>query len=127
AGNGSVGGRGGFMDGELLAVNGTARSYELCGALTQARFEPFPAALPCTRFSLVSQFSRLGSSHLDTPSKIALMRARLTPKKASCFRFCRIAWRRFRRPRLFLMIPRNSKSTPITEGERLSKRPRRSN
>src|SRR5262245_41902883 len=114
-GNRSLSGPRGFMDSELLAVNRTARNYELCGPLTQAKFEGFIGPLPCTRFSLASQFSRLGSSRLGTRSKIALTRARLAPKKASCYRLWRIAWRKFRRLRLFLMTPRNSKSTPITE------------
>src|SRR4030095_9496535 len=85
-----------FMDGELLAANGTARDYELCGPLTQAQFESFIGPFPCTRFSLASRFSRSASLRLDTPSRIVSMRARSTPKKASCDRFCRIAWQKFR-------------------------------
>src|SRR6266496_1995863 len=104
-----------FMDCELLATNGTARDYELCGALTQPKFESFIAPLRCTRFCLESRFSRSGSSRLDTQSRIASMRARSTPKKALCDRFCRIAWQKFRLRKAFLMIPRNSRSIPITE------------
>src|SRR6266496_5756681 len=93
-----------FMDGELLAANGTARDYELCGPLTQAQFESFVALLPSTRFSLALRFSRSASSRLDARSRIASMRARLTPKKASCGRFCRIAWQKFKPRKVFLMI-----------------------
>src|SRR4026208_253324 len=78
-----------FMDGELLAANGTARDYELCGPLTQAKFESFIAPLPCTRFSLASRFSRSASSRLDTQSRIVSMRARSTPKKTPCGKFYR--------------------------------------
>src|SRR6266536_2062006 len=97
-----------FMDGELLAANGTARDYELCGPLTQAQFESFVALLPSTRFSLVSRFSRL-----DARSRIVSMRARLTPKKASSGRSCPIKWQKFRPRKAFPMMPRNSKSTAI--------------
>src|SRR4029450_1757742 len=86
-----------FMDCELLAANGTARDYELCGPLTQPNFESFIARLLCMRFCLGSRFSRSASSRLDTRSRIASMRARSTPKKALCDRFCRIAWQKFRR------------------------------
>src|SRR5204862_5165672 len=97
-----------FMDGELLATNGTARDYELCGPLTQAQVKSFVALLPSTRFSLALRFSRLASSRLDARSRIASMRARLTPKKASCGRFYRIVWQKFRVPGGFPTIPRNS-------------------
>src|SRR4029453_18397382 len=104
-----------FMDGELLTANGTARDYELCGPLTQAKFESFIAPLPSTRFSLASRFSRSASLRLDTPSRIASMRARLTPKKTSYDRFCRIVWQKFRLREVYPKIPRNSRSTAITE------------
>src|SRR5437762_5747061 len=97
-----------FMDGVLLAANGTARDYELCGPLTQAKFESFVALLPSTRFSLASRFLRSASSRLDARLRIASMPARLTPKKASCGRFYRIAWQKFRVPGGFPTIPRNS-------------------
>src|SRR2546423_10481429 len=97
-----------FMDGELLAANGTARDYELCGPLTQAQVKSFVAPLPSTRFSLASLFSRSASSRLDARSRIASTRARLTPKKASCGRFYRIVWQKFRLREGFPMIPRNS-------------------
>src|SRR5437667_2291516 len=104
-----------FMDGELLAANGTARDYELCGPLTLAQVKSFVAPLPSTRFSLASLFSRSASSRLDARSRIASMRARLTPKKASCGRFYRIVWQKFRLREGFPMIPRNSGKTAITE------------
>src|SRR6266496_6237908 len=85
-----------FMDGELLAANGTARDYKLYGPLTQAKFESFIAPLRSTRFSLASRFSLSASSRLDTRSRIASMRARLTPKKTSCDKFCRIVWQKSR-------------------------------
>src|SRR6266496_5634890 len=93
-----------FMDGELLAANGTARDYELCGPLTQAQFESFVALLPSTRFSLVSRFSRSASSRLDARSRIVSMRARLTPKKASSGRSCPIKWQKFRPRKAFPMM-----------------------
>src|SRR4030095_10421670 len=92
-----------FLDGELLAANGKARDYELCGPLTQAKFESFIALLPSTRFSLASRFSRSASSRLDTRSRIASMRARLTPKKTPCDRSCRIAWQKYKPRKLFPM------------------------
>src|SRR6266480_6244414 len=113
-GNRSLSGPRWFMDGKLLAANGTAGDYELCGSLAQAKFEGPVAALLCTRFSLASRFLRLGSSRLDTQSRIASMRVRLTPRKTSCDRFYRIAWQKFRPREVFPRIPRNSRSTAIT-------------
>src|ERR1044071_577138 len=101
------------MDGELFAANGSARDYELCGSLAQLAAEGFVEALLCTRFSLESRFSRSESSRSATRSRIVSMRARLTPKKTLCGRFCRIAWQNFRLRKLFLRIPRNSQSTAI--------------